>query len=294
MMDRFAGARSAWLTWVVLAAGAPAAVFGQAENAQVQLVHPAGGQPAPAFEVATIKPNDETRPGFNLDMNPEHFSAKHVSVENLISWAYSTKTDDQIVGGPGWIRTDFFDVQGKAAEADVEAINKLSQPDRIAQSRLLVQSLLADRFGLKVSFRTEDLPVYALTVAKDGPKIKQVEATPIPPGTAPGTQPPPGAHYSRIVKSGPFQYTASAWPMNLTADWLSRFDEVEHRPVVDETGLTGTYDFVLDGVSMQPTTDESVTSIFTALEEQAGLKLVPKKAPVEVLVIEHVEKPSAN
>ena len=82
--------------------------------------------------------------------------------------------------------------------------------------------------------------------------------------------------------------------MNLTAEWLSRFDEVGHRPVVDETGLTGAYDFVLDGVSMQPTTDESVTSIFTALEEQAGLKLVPKKAPVEVLTIEHVEKPSAN
>ena len=82
--------------------------------------------------------------------------------------------------------------------------------------------------------------------------------------------------------------------MNLTADWLSRFDEVGNRPVVDKTGLKSTYDFVLNGVSMQPTTDESVTSIFTALQEQLGLKLEPQKAPVEVLVIDHVENPSPN
>lgn len=82
--------------------------------------------------------------------------------------------------------------------------------------------------------------------------------------------------------------------MNLTADWLSRFDEVGNRLVVDETGLKGTYDFVLNGVSMRPAPDESVTSIFTALQEQLGLKLEPQKAPVEVLVIDHVEKPTPN
>ena len=82
--------------------------------------------------------------------------------------------------------------------------------------------------------------------------------------------------------------------MNLTADWLSRFDEVGKRLVVDRTGLEGAYDFVLNGVSMQPASDESVTSIFTALEEQLGLKLEAQKAPVEVLVIEHVEQPTPN
>lgn len=247
-----------------------------------------------SFEVATIKPNNEIHPGFNLSMNPEHFVARHVSVDNLISWAYYTKSDDQILSGPSWTKTEFFDVEAKAGEADIEAINKMSQPERIEQSRLLVQSLLADRFALKASFRTEKLPVYALVVARGGPKITEVEATPIPPGTRPGTQPPPGAHWSRIAKSGQYQYTASAWPMNLTADWLSRFDEVGNRLVVDQTGLKGTYDFVLNGVSMQPVTDESATSIFTALQEQLGLKLVPQKAPVEVLVIEHVERPTPN
>ena len=266
--------------------------FGVLHAMQVNLplLHAKAGEQR-SFEVATIKPDIEIHPGFNLAMNPAHFVARHISVNDLISWAYYTKSDDQIVDEPGWAKTDFFDIDAKAAEVDVDAINKMSQPERIEQSRLLVQSLLADRFQLRVSFKTQEIPVYALVIAKGGPKLKEVEVTPAPP---PGTPPPPGAHLSRIGRTGPNQYTASAWPMNLTADWLSRFDEVGHRPVVDETGLKGNYDFVLDGVSMQPTTDESVTSIFTALQEQLGLKLEPQRAPAEVLVIDHVEQPSAN
>jgi uncharacterized protein (TIGR03435 family) len=94
-----------------------------------------------------------------------HFSAQHVSVENLISWAYYTKNNDQIVAGPSWVRTDFFDVQAKVSETDIEAINKLGQAERIEQSRLLVQSLLADRFHLQVSFKTQEIPVYAQKTA---------------------------------------------------------------------------------------------------------------------------------
>jgi uncharacterized protein (TIGR03435 family) len=83
-------------------------------------------------------------------------------------------------------------------------------------------------------------------------------------------------------------------PMREMADWLSRFDEVGNRVVVDETGLKGNYDWVLNGVSPASSNDPSVTSIFTALQEQLGLKLVSQKAPVEVLVIDHVERPSEN
>lgn len=264
-----------------------------AQTANMPLLH-ASGEARRSFEVATIKPNNETHPGFNLSMNPAHFVAKHISVSDLISWAYYTKSDDQIVGAPSWTKTEFFDIEAKAAEAEIEAIDKMSQPERIEKSRLLTQSLLADRFGLKVSFKTQKLPVYALVVAKGGAKIEEVEATAMPSGTAPGTEPPAGAHWSRIGKTGPYQYTASAWPMNLTADWLSRFDEVGGRLVVDETGLKGTYDFVLNGISMRPAPDESVTSIFTALQEQIGLKLEPRKAPAEVVVIEHVDRPTPN
>jgi len=268
----------------------------------VKLLHSPKG-PAPAFEVATIKPDIETHPGFNLSMNPAHFVAQHISVNDLISWAYYTKSNDQILGEPSWTKTEFFDIEAKAAESDVEAIDKMSQPERVEQSLLFVQSLLSDRFGLKASFKTAELPVYALVVAKGGPKLEEVEATPMPPGTAPGTQPPQGVHWSRIARTGPNQYTASAWPMNLTADWLSRFDEVGRRLVVDETGLKGTYDFVLNGIVQHVQTSpdpnalppqRQVTSIFTALPEQLGLKLEPRKAPVEVLVIDHVERPSPN
>ncbi|MGA2909127.1 MAG: TIGR03435 family protein [Terracidiphilus sp.] len=294
-MNRARQHRRVLLGAVVLVIVARLLGFGilHAIQANLPLLHPPAGQRR-AFEVATIKPNNETHPGFNLRMDPGNFLAQHVSIENLISWAYSTKNNDQIVGGPSWVRTDFFDVQAKASEADIGAINKLGQAERVEQSRLLVQSLLADRFQLRVSFKTHEVPVYALVVAKGGPKIREVEATPMPPGTPPGTQPPPGAHWSRLARSGPNRYTASAWPMNLTADWLSRFDEVGNRPVVDETGLKGSYDFVLDGVSQTTTPDDSVTSIFTALQEQLGLKLEPQKAPVEVMIIDHIEQPSAN
>ncbi len=165
--------------------------------------------------------------------------------------------------------------------------------------RLRVQSLLAERFQLKTRVETRELPVYALVVAKGGIKMKEVEADP---PRAPGTPPQPNAHSPQIGTTAPNQFTATAWPIGEMTVWLSHFEELGKRIVVNETGLTGHYDWVLNGVSQraqQPdasgsAAQEPVTSIFTALPEQLGLKLVPQKAPVEVLVIDHVEKPSAN
>ena len=187
--------------------------------------------------------------------------------------------------------SEYFDIQAKPSDSEREAFAKLPLPKNMEEGALLVQSLLADRFHLKVSFKTEELPVYALVVAKDGPKLKQVEISPFP---APGTPVPPGAHFPHLGPTGPNQLTATAMPMNFMTAWLSQFDELGNRIVVDETGLKGNYDWVLNGVSMAPSADSSVTSIFTALQEQLGLKLVSQKAPVEVLVIDHAERPSEN
>jgi uncharacterized protein (TIGR03435 family) len=254
----------------------------------------------PSFEVATIKPNKEDRPGINIQFSPGNFATRHSSLKGLIKIAYQVRSDDQVVGGPSWMSTEFCDIQAKASESEIESINKVNSDQRMEQSKLLIQPLLADRFQLKVSFKTAELPAYALDVAKGGPKLAEVEVSPFPP---PGTPPPPGAHPPRISRTAPNQYTASAWPMNMMPDWLSHFDEIGSRVAIDETWLKGNYDFVLKGVTMVPASPanpneggppESTTSIFTAIQEQLGLKLESRKAQMEVLVIDHAERPSEN
>jgi len=261
-----------------------------------QLLH-ATVTPLPSFEVATIKPSKD--PGVQIGMSAANFSMKG-SLKDLIKYGYDIKSDEQLVGGPSWMNTEFFDVHAKAADADIKSVNKLNWQRQIDQTRLMVQSLLADRFQLRASIQNRELQVYALVVAKGGPKLKQVELSPFPP---PGTLPPPGAHLPRLGPTGPGQITATAWPMSEMPFWLSNFLEIGNHLVVDQTGLTGNYDFVLNGVSAFPQhpgagaaapEGEATTSIFTALQEQLGLKLEPRKAVVEVLVIESVEKPSEN
>jgi uncharacterized protein (TIGR03435 family) len=261
-----------------------------------QLVH-ATSAPMPEFEVVSIKPNHESRPGRMIGMSPTGFTAKHASLKEILGMAYGLKGDDQLIGGPNWMRSEYYDIDAKESEADIEAAKKLTMEQRRTQLSLMIQSMLADRFGFKATIESRELPVYALVVAKGGIKMKQVQPDPMPPL---GTPPPPGAHLPRLMKTGPNQYTASAWPMELMGDWLSHFDELGTRVVVDQTGLTGNYDFVLSGVAVgsiegnHDTPEDAGTSIFTALQEQLGLKLEPRKAPVEVLIVDHAEQPSAN
>ncbi len=269
-------------------------------QARVQLIHPEDGV-RHAFEVATIKPSPDTASGLpvRITLNPAHFSATRGSVYDLIKFAYGIKSDGQLIGAPSWLKTEYFDVQAKGSEADDAAYSKLDLHERMAITSLLVQSLLADRFQLQAKVETRDLPVYALVVANGGIKMKEVTPDPFPPA---GVRPAPGAHLPSIRPSGTNEWTASAWPMSEMTNWLSYSYEVGNRPVVDETGLKGNYDFVLSDVSMRPpppgdangSSQEPVVSIFSALPEQLGLKLVPAKAPTEVLVIDHVELPSAN
>lgn len=257
---------------------------------QGSLLHPTVS-PLPAFEVATIKPNKDAQGGLRIDLSPSDFNARGGSVQELIEFAFNVNSHDQLQGQPGWTSSQRFDIHAKASDDEIARIHNLPAMQQVTQLRLMLQSLLADRFQLKVSCRKPELPVYALVVARGGPKLREVEVDPLP---SPGMQPRPGAHLPRLGKTGANQYTATAWDMGSTADFLSRFDEVGHRMVVDETGLKGHYDFVLNGISVGPSADGTATSIFTALKEQLGLELVPRKAPVEVLVIDHVEPPSGN
>jgi bla regulator protein BlaR1 len=287
-------------TAALLAVAVPLVVgWGQVQAGVVTLAHPKDGVRR-AFEVATIKPSPDTAQ-MGISWGPSHYSATYMSVSDLIKYAYGIKSDDQLGGAPGWLKTEHFDIEGKAGDADVAAFDKLGFEDRMNAPRLLMQSLLEDRFQLKTRLETRDLPVYALVVDKGGIKIKEMNyAKPDPLPPPPGT---PASLGALRPPTGPHQMTARGMPIPRFAEWLSRSYEVGNRPVVDETGLTGKYDFALNGVSLMtpPAGDANasgmeapVVSLFTALPEQLGLKLVPVKAPVEVLVIDHIEQPSPN
>jgi uncharacterized protein (TIGR03435 family) len=180
------------------------------------------------------------------------------------------------------------------------------------QVRKMLQALLADRFKLALSHETKDLPVYALQVAKNGPKFH--ESTFKPPERPPDSPPPPLGQGTRpmqgIRMNGRGELTVTYVDLPMFANMLSR---IVGRIVVDKTGLTGKYDFTLkwtpeegqgpmmpggrgtgpDGAAPAPA-ESSGPSIFTALQEQLGLKLDSEKAPTDVLVIQHVERPSEN
>lgn len=287
---------------VLYAAGVAAIAFPigfgmlHAMQAPTQLIHPYPGA-APAFDVVSIKPNHEDGRVRRIGMSPSGFSATHASLKEMIGFAYGLKGDDQLVGGPNWMDSEYFDIEAKESDKDIAADKTLTMEQRRDHFALMIQALLADRFDLRTKSETRELPVYALVVANSGVKMKEVSVDPLPP---PGTPPPPGAHLSRLIWDGK-QVSATAIPMNQLANWLSHFDELDKRVVVDWTGLKGNYDFVLHGVSIgsqfPPNKDapqDPPVSIFTALPEQLGLKLESRRAPVEVLVVEHAQLPSPN
>jgi len=237
----------------------------------------------PAFEVASIKqtdPNDERE---SILSGPGgRFTTKGVTLKELISEAYDLR-DHQISGGPGWIASARFDIDARPGSA----IEIAPGPAGFSQIRPMIQSLLEERFRLAVHRETRQEPVYELVVAQGGRKLKEV------PDAANDGQ--SGLHTER----GRIVGTAARVPM-LVRVLAGRLG----RSVIDKTGLTGKYDFTLEytadlgppssGQDAAPPPDSSGPSLFTALQEQLGLKLESAKGPVEVLVIDHAEKPDAN
>lgn len=249
-----------------------------------QLLHPDG--PLPSFEVATIRPghpDDKLR----FRMAPAELNVENASVTDLIRFAYAVKSTAQLPKSPHWIDTDKFDINAKIGESQFEAMKKFTPNRRFDQFRLMVQSLLADRFALKLNIQKKDLPVYALIVAKGTPKLTAVENS----NTMPGLD---------GTRRGQLKATGVSMPF--FTDWVSRQPETGERVVIDATHLNSTYNFELnwspdDGrpqmLNGQPV-ESTGPSFFTALQEQLGLKLESQKAPVEVLIIDQVEPPSEN
>jgi bla regulator protein blaR1 len=257
------------------------------------------GTNRPSFEVASIKPNNsgDNRVMFR-NTGGGRLTIAGATARMLIQQAYRIR-DFQLSGGPGWISSDRFDVEAKA-----ENVTDMT-PERMP---LLLQSLLEERFRLKTHTETKQLPTYELVVAKDGAKLKSVPEPPRPaPGTPPGPPPAPGGPMPPgSFRMGRGEMIASAIPLE---NFVLTLSQVLGRKVVDKTGLTGFFDIRLQWTpdpgqntgpfgpmpgGPPPPADPAGPSIFTALQEQLGLRLESSKGPVEVVVIDSIDKPSEN
>ena len=219
---------------------------------------------AQKFEVASVKPNNSGSGSSHSSSGHGKLTATNNSLRQYIRSAYDLR--DYQISGPDWLATERYDI---SATADDDVPDDAFMP--------MMQALLAERFKLEVHRTTKELPMYVLVAAKTGPKLQEVEKG--------------GSHTS--ARRGHLE--AQKISMKHLADTLS--GQVD-RPVIDGTGLEGVYDLKLEWTpddGRKPNDGDTGPSIFTALQEQLGLKLEARKGPVEILVIDHAEKvPTAN
>jgi len=238
----------------------------------------------PSFDVVTIKPSDPTKMGKNFGFRGRHFTTFHTNVNDLIAFAYGLHAK-QIVNAPPWLGTEMYDIDGVP---DVEG-----RPND-KQSAIMMQKLLVDRFQLKFHHEKRELAVYTITIARGGPKL--IKTTSAPNDDT--------AFWYRNLG----QLTVKNMTIADFAEWMQA--SAMDRPVVDRTGLTDRYDFKLNwtpdesqfaqfrsgGMAPPPAKDDpnAPPGLYTAIQEQLGLKMDAVKASADVIVIDQVERPSAN
>jgi uncharacterized protein (TIGR03435 family) len=239
----------------------------------------------PTFEVATIKPSDPNSQNLSaLSEVGRHISFTNQTVKGLIVFAYGMQ-EKQLADAPAWLETEKYDLQGVP---DIEGTPNLLQIQE------MFRKLLVDRFHLKTHMEKRDLAVYALTVSKNGPKISKSQGDP----TAVGT--------TRIIHLTHQLVVLKVMNASLE-DFLRQMKGILDRPLVDQTNLTGKFDFTLQWepdesqlnilglhVSQPADNTNAQPGLFTAIQEQLGLKLDAVKAPADVLAIDHVDQPSAD
>ncbi len=237
----------------------------------------------PAFEVATIKPSDPHSQGQIVTLRGNEVIATNATVRDLINLAYWLHPK-QVTGGPAWMESEKYDMAGKP--------DAPGQPN-VDQMKMMIQKLLADRFQLKFHFEKRDLPAYAVMITKTGPKI--IKSQDDPKGY-------PGWYFGRAATGTTLTFRNS--PMSQITAILQNFVD---KPVVDQSGLSERYDFTVTftldpaqaarlGGAPTPAPDnpDAAPDLFAAFQQQLGLKLESTKAPVDVMVIDKVERPSEN
>jgi uncharacterized protein (TIGR03435 family) len=245
-------------------------------------VPPMSADAKPTFEVATIKPSKPDQPGRAFLVQGRRFRTINTPLNAIIAFAYDVQPN-QVIGLPDWAGSEKYDIEGVP--------DGTGQPSQ-AQWKSMVQKLLVSRYGLKFHHDQKVLPVYVLTVAKGGAKM------------SPDTSDPnglPGLFFHGLGKLGVRNATMHDFTNLMQSAVLDR-------PVINMTELKGKYDFELDwtpdesqfvdmGVHVPPPSADATNqppSLYTAIEEQLGLKLEATKGPADVMVIDHVDHPTPN
>ncbi len=237
--------------------------------------------PVPAYEVATVKPSEPDEQGRGLNFRGRHLVVKNLAVEDLITLGYNIHPK-QVTGGPAWLKEDHY---------DMDILTDHDGAPSLAWARGVVRKLLADRFSLKSHEETKVLSAYVLTVSRKGPNLTK---SPSDPDSPPELGGPQGMYR---VRNGSM------------AEFAQLLQGTLDRPVLDQTGLKGRYDFTLRWTPDESqyggrfltqnnadngTNTDSPPPLFTAIQEQLGLKLEAKKAPVILFVVDGIDRPSAN
>ncbi len=229
----------------------------------------------PDWDVVSVKARDpnDTNNGQSMSMKGRQFVIVNRTVEGMLLFAYGLHKK-QIVGAPNWIATEHWDIRG---------VPDVPGSPSFKQAQTLLRKLLEERFALKVHRETQELAVYAVNVAKGGEKMARSAGDPN--GTPDENE-----------RSNGGQITMRMTNMSMS-EFAPDLGYFLDRPAVDQTGLAGRYDFQMKWTadeSQAPTDGTAPPGLFTAIQEQIGLKLEPVKAQIEVLVVDAVERPSAN
>ncbi len=280
---------------LLLVAAASLAVTSSAQTSVPQ--SPSSQPPAstsattlPVFEVAAIKLNQSGSGSSRSNTNNGRFTATNVSLKSLMEYQAYGIPGNRILEGPKWLDSTRFDIEAKMDDSEADHLRTLAHGPRRLETQAMFQQLLADRFKLAVHWETRELPVYALIVAKKGPKLQPTKESSEGSGTT--------SHGSRSSSL----FTAKGVTLPELAEALTQELSRElGRGIIDKTEIKGRYDLTLKwtpdagaATDSAATSADSGPSIFTAVQEQLGLKLEPAKAPVQVLVIDHAEMPSEN
>lgn len=243
---------------------------------------PCAAHPRASFEVATVRPSDQPAGNSSMNSTGDRMEAT-MTARSLIEYAYGLR-DFELSGGPGWLNDASWKVQATIQPPDPQAQDEEARKARINRHMQMVQSLLVDHFKLQCHMTTRELPVYELVINRGGLKLSETTA-------------PEGQRHSIHSRGSGRERDFRATGITI-AELAPSLSLSLGRNVLDKTRLTASYDVHLTWSTA--TTDNAEAdapvgpTIFTALEEQAGLKLVPAKGPVDVLVIDAIEKPAEN
>ena len=254
-----------------------------------------------SIQPSPINPDKSVEPVISMLFRPDRFTTTNFTLHGLIGRAYGIE-DDQVSGGPSWVNSERFDIEAKIDKSVADDLQKLSPDQRVQERKRMLQALLTDRFKVTLHPETKELSVYELTIANSGSKLREAK-----PGDtySDGLKGPDGRPLGAGILLTPQagEEVAQAVPIATLVRLLS--DKLGGRIVVDGTGLKAKYDFTLrwPSVENQPATggqqaidspESSGSPLFKAIQDQLGLRLAPRQAPVEVLVIDHAEQPAQN